>query len=177
MCGRSFALMAFMMARAGSGVAGPDQERVAPPIRRALLVGVGGRTYALDLGHVIEIMRPLPVREVAGAPAMVAGLSLIRGVPVPVVDLAALFRGGDGPATRFVVVRAGKTPVALAVGTVVGIGEFSAAVHQSLPPLLRDAAMGLAGTIAALDSELLLVLDASRVVPPEFLESLAGQER
>src|ERR1039458_10836110 len=99
--------------------------------RWALLTRAGDRCCALNLLHVVEIMRPLPVDEVAHMPAFVRGLSIIRGAPTPVVSLAALLADSGGPPTRFVVVRAGEGQVALAVDAVVRVFELD-------PATLRD---------------------------------------
>ena len=143
---------------------------------RALLVRVATHACALRLSNVVEIMRPLPVEALAGAPEMVYGLSVIRGVPVPVVALAALFNVGDRPAKRLVVVRTGDKQVALAVDAVLGVGEFSVAALSAMPPLLRDAAAGVVETIGALDSELLFVLNTASIVPSELLTSMETRE-
>jgi len=143
----------------------------------ALLVRVATHTCALNLSHVIEVMRPLPIETLAGAPEMVSGLAVIRGAPLPVVALAALFNADQGASGRFVVVRARWRRVALAVDAVLGIRKFAPADFKEMPTLLRDAARGAVETIGALDSELLFVLNTASVVPDEFLESLAGQER
>jgi purine-binding chemotaxis protein CheW len=129
------------------------------------VVRAAGHTCALNLAHVIEIMRPLPVVPVAGAPAMVLGMSVIRGVPVPVVSLPALFGGDTGACTRFVVVRAGARQAALAVEEVAGIRKFDRAALEAMPPLLRDAAQGAVENIGALDSELFFVLNTAGMVP------------
>jgi len=149
----------------------------AAPIRPALLVRVATHTCALNLDHVIEVMRPLPIEALAGAPDLVRGLSVIRGAPVPVVALAALFDADGGTCTRFVVVRTGDKRVALAVEAVLGIREFARADYQVMPPLLRDAARGAVETVGALDAELLFVLNTASIIPEELLNSLAGQER
>ena len=141
-----------------------------------LVVRAATFTCALNLGHVMEVMRPLPVERVAGAPEMVLGLSMIRGVPVPVVALAALFKGGSSASTRFVVVRTGGKQVALAVEMVLGIRELTANDYQALPPLLRNAAAGAVDTIGALDSELFFVLKTASIIPREVLELLVCQE-
>jgi hypothetical protein len=49
---------------------------------------------------------------------MVRGLAVIRGVPLPVVALAALFHADPGACGCFVVVRTGERRVALAVDAV-----------------------------------------------------------
>jgi purine-binding chemotaxis protein CheW len=143
----------------------------------ALLVRVTTHTCALRLSNVIEVMRPLPVEALADAPEMVRGITVIRGRPVPVVALAALFDGGDSPAKRLVVVRAGDKQVALAVDAVLGVGEFAASTLSAMPPLLRDAAAGVVQTIGALDSDLFFVLNTASIIPNDLLESLTCQER
>ena len=50
---------------------------------------------ALPLVHVLEVMRPLPLEKVEPAPAFLLGLAVIRGEPLPVVDVAALLPGDD----------------------------------------------------------------------------------
>jgi purine-binding chemotaxis protein CheW len=117
-------------------------------------------------------MRPLPVTPLAGAPAFVQGLSVIRGTPVPVVDLGALLSGSD-PAkpTRFVTLRLDGRCVALAVEGVLGIRELPGTL-SSLPPLLADASAEAVSALGILDAELVLVLEAARLVPDSV-----GKER
>lgn len=140
--------------------------------RSSLLVRVGERTCALDLPHVLEIMRRLPVDEVAHAPGFVLGLSLIRGEPTPVVSLASLFAGPGGSPTRFVLVRAGERRVALAVDEVIGAFELDAATLQALPPLAQNAATGSLEAVGALDEHLLFVLNSASIVPDEVWQKL-----
>ena|SRR5579863_62795 len=143
----------------------------------ALLVRITTHTCALKLSDVIEVMRPLPVEALAGAPEMVRGISVIRGRPVPVVALAALFSGAAGSPTRWVLLRTGDKRVALAVDAVLGVDEFASSGLTTMPPLLRDAAAGVVEAIGALDSELLFVLNTVGIIPHDLLESLACRER
>ncbi len=62
----------------------------ASEISPVLVVMVGARACAFPLHHVAETMRPLPIEPVAGTPSFVRGVSVIRGMPTPVVDLKAL---------------------------------------------------------------------------------------
>src|ERR1017187_1902761 len=135
--------------------------------RSALLIRAGDRCCALNLLHVVEIMRPLPVDEVAHMPAFVRGLSIIRGAPTPVVSLAALLADSGGSPTRFVVVRAGERQVALAVDAVGGVFAMAPAPPAAFPPLLRHAAAGALQAVAALDGQLLLLLNSGNIVPDE----------
>ena len=140
--------------------------------RSALLIRAGDRCCALNLLHVVEIMRPLPVDAVAHMPAFVRGLSIIRGAPTPVVSLASLVADSGEPPTRFVVVRAGERQVALAVDAVLGVFPLDPATLRALPPLLRQADSDALQAVAALDGQLLLLLNSGNIVPDEVWQKL-----
>lgn len=144
----------------------------------SLLCRLRSQLCALPLECVAEIMRPMPVTALAGTPDFVRGMSLIRGAAVPVVD-AGLLLGADEPPepTRFVTLNIEKRQVALAVEQVVGIRGLAAVSLQDLPPLLHEANADLVVAIGMLDRELLLVLQAARVVPDSVWDSLQGEGR
>lgn len=65
-------------------------------VRRAGAVGprveylsfaLAGETYAIPIGDVAEILRPLPITEVPRAPPTVLGVIGVRGKLVTVIDL------------------------------------------------------------------------------------------
>ena len=118
-------------------------------------------------------MRPLPVEPLAEMPIFVLGLAVIRGNPVAVVDTGALLGvTGEAQATRFVLLRLGERRVALAAEEVLGIREISPSVLHDLPPLLRDASAAIVSAIGTLDTELLLVLHAVRILPEAVWDTL-----
>lgn len=143
-------------------------------VSRTLVVRSAGHTCALELAHVIEVMRPLPISTVADAPEMVLGLSIIRGTPVPVVDFGGLFEAGGGTMKRLVLVRAGERRVAFAVEEVLGIYELADPALKAMPPLLQAVAASAIRTIGTLDSELLYVLNTAGIVDEELLAALTG---
>jgi purine-binding chemotaxis protein CheW len=118
-------------------------------------------------------MRPLRVEPITGVPPFVRGLSIIRGSPVPVVDLGSLLAGHPGDtSTRFVTLRVGDRRVALAVDAVLGVCDLDASLVRELPPLLRDAGTDAIGAIGSLDAELLVVLRAAHVLPADVWQRL-----
>lgn len=143
-----------------------------------LVVLAGGKRLALALQDVIEVMRPLPVSKLAGAPAFVLGAAVVRGAPVPVIDVGVLL-GEPGPrtCTRFVSLRLGARSAALAVEGIAGVRTLADSELAEVPPLLRDSIAGAAGAVGALDEELLLVLRAGRLVPEEVWQALGTVER
>jgi purine-binding chemotaxis protein CheW len=130
-----------------------------------LIALVGGRRLALPLPDVVEVMRPLPVSKLAGAPASVLGTAVVRGVPVPVVDAGELL-GETGPrtCTRFVSLRLGARGAALAVDALAGVQPLDESELSRIAPPLRETVAGDAEASASHREEVLLVLRAGRLV-------------
>ena len=127
---------------------------------------------ALPLEHVSETMRPLPVEPIAGVISPVSGVAIIRGGPVPVVDVARLIAGRRSQPSRFVTVDVAARRVALAVDTVVGVRTIHTEALNELPPLLQDAPADVIAGIGTLDAELLVVLRCARLVPEPIWDAL-----
>lgn len=148
----------------------------APNGSQVLIVEVQAGICALPLMHVVEMMRPLSVEPITCALSFVRGISIIRGVPTPVVDLGALLGGSDGSPGRFVTLRLGDRQVALAVGSVLGVREFDALTIQKLPPLLGGASKDVIEAIGTLDEQMLIVLHAGWQLPDAVWQPVAGSE-
>jgi purine-binding chemotaxis protein CheW len=134
----------------------------------ALVFATGARLAALPVAHVRETMRPLPTEPLAGALPFIDGVSVIRGEAVPVLNVAAfLSPGSRDVATRFITVRVGERCVALSVAAVLGIRPAEALDIGALQPLLTDAVGAAVEAIGKLDGQLLFVLRAASLVPPE----------
>lgn len=140
---------------------------------RFLLCRIGSRIGALTLKDVREVMRPLPIEPLAGAPPFVLGLAVLRGSPTPVIDAGRLLGpiGLPSPA-RFVSLRLGERTAALAVDAVLDVRFLAAGAIADIPPLLREAGSDVASAIGALDTQLLLVLEAARLVPESLWDAI-----
>jgi len=151
---------------------------------RFLLCRIGSRIGALALRDVRETLRPLPVEPLAGAPPFVLGVTILRGAPTPVVDAGRLLDPSvpvDAPfsppaAARFVSVKLGERTAALAVDAVLDVRSLSTDTLRDIPPLLREAGADRLSQVGALDAELLLVLEAARLVPDSVWSALDSPE-
>jgi purine-binding chemotaxis protein CheW len=140
---------------------------------RFLLCRIGLRIGAVALQNVRETMRPLPVEPLAGAPPFVLGVAIVRGAPTPVVDANRLLGASSTSSTpilspspaRFVSLKLDRRTVALAVDAVLDIRSLPAGMLAGIPPLLQGADTALLSLIGALDTKLLIVLEAARLVP------------
>ncbi|HSS01963.1 MAG TPA: chemotaxis protein CheW [Kofleriaceae bacterium] len=151
-------------------------QRIVRQMAGAMLVTrIGGLACALPVAHVVETMRPLPVEPLATpgdrALALVDGLAMIRGAPVPVVDARKLLGVSGAAATRFVVVRAAQRRIALVVDAVLEVRRIDVDALPGLPPLLSGA-RDVVSALGALDAELLVVLDSARVLPEDGWRAL-----
>jgi purine-binding chemotaxis protein CheW len=73
---------------------------------------------------------------------------------------------------RFVSLRLGERSAALAVDAVLDVRSLAAGDLKEIPPLLREAGADLVSAIGALDTELLLVLEAARLVPESIWSAI-----
>jgi purine-binding chemotaxis protein CheW len=145
--------------------------------RKALIVGLKSCVCAVPLTHVIETMRPLPIEPISGVPSFVRGISIIRGIPTPVVDLGAILGASSELAERFVTLRVGDKQVALSVDAVLGVRDLDAITTiQELPPLLQRASKDVVETIGTLDEQVLMVLRAGWELPEEVWRALTVEE-
>lgn len=138
-----------------------------------LLCRIGSLLCALPLAHVVEIMRVRPIDPVSGAPPFVCGLSIIRGTPIPVIDVARLLGVQTALSQRLVTVKAGARVVALAVEGVLGVRSIVATGYtEPLPPLLQEAMSDMVSAISRLDADLLVFLNTARIVSEVLFEHL-----
>jgi purine-binding chemotaxis protein CheW len=128
---------------------------------------------ALPLSEVVETMRPLRTRPLAGTPAFVRGVSVLRGMPTPVIDVARLLTGTQAEIQRYVAVRTERGPVALATGAVLGVRATEAGPAQGHPALLGGATPLIAG-VGTLGAEPLLLLQSMRAVDDDVWEKAAA---
>lgn len=135
-----------------------------------LVFSSGMRIGALPLQFVRETMRPLPITAVESPSPFVAGLAVVRGETVPVVNVERVLSAQSSAGSfrepgRFITVRVADRSVALAVETVLGVWPSSAIDMASLPPLFEGSEAVAA--IGRLDGRLVTVLRAAALIPPE----------
>jgi purine-binding chemotaxis protein CheW len=140
----------------------------------ALVFRAGTLLCALRLEEVIETMRPLETQPLAGTPPFVLGISVLRGVPTPVIDVARLLRGDQGTPERYVAVRTERGAVALATGEILGIRSVDTTTTGAHPALLGGRSSRLVAGVGTVGAEPLLLLQSMRAVPDDVWEAAAS---
>jgi purine-binding chemotaxis protein CheW len=150
---------------------------------RFLLCRIGSRIGALALKDVRETMRPLPIEPLTGMPPFMLGLAIVRGFPAPIIDAVRLLKPVASlptpmvpPSARFVSLKLGERTAVLAVDAVLDIRPLEAGILADIPPLLREAGAEQMAVIGALDTQLLFVLEAARLVPESIWSAIKAPE-
>jgi purine-binding chemotaxis protein CheW len=110
----------------------------SPTINTWVGLDVGGVAYALNIGCVREIIRPLPMQSLPHAAKVVIGVVDHRGDVVPVIDLRVRFGTQDRmdlQHTRWVITTRGERLVGLVVDRVTEVFRLNAADAREVPDL------------------------------------------
>jgi purine-binding chemotaxis protein CheW len=106
----------------------------------------------------------------------VLGLAIVRGSPTPVIDAGRLLGASASTPARFISLKMEERAAVLAVDAVLDIRVLPKGILVDTPPLLREADQHLVSVIGALDAELLVVLEAARLLPDSVWSSIKLQK-
>ncbi|CAG0930887.1 hypothetical protein PLCT1_01554 [Planctomycetaceae bacterium] len=138
--------------------------------RPIIVFRVGARLCALPVESVLETHRPLSCEPLPDTPAWVLGVSQLRGMLTPVVDLGLLLSSLklDEP-RRAIATRTSKGRcVDLLVSDVIGLRARNDFVAGTIPPLLSECSSRLIEELGRLDDALLSVLKTGSLVPEDI---------
>jgi purine-binding chemotaxis protein CheW len=141
---------------------------------------VAGRTIAIDVVNVREVVRWQPVTPLPKSPALIDGVIDLRGALVPVVDLGrALNDCKVEPATgtRIVVTETNGLVVGLTVDSAVEVLQVDAARMEAPPTLATQAGYDAARAVVRRpDSEPIVVLSLEYLLESVYHSVLATPE-
>lgn len=115
---------------------------------------VGGRSYAIEVAHVREVLAQGEISRLPWAPSAIAGVMNVRGEIVPVADASVVLRVGEsGTGGPVLVLCGGDRALGLRVDVVDDVTTIAA-----------DTLVAPEGGAARLAGDIVLGLTASRVV-------------
>jgi len=101
-----------------------------------LTFALAGEQYAVNIEHIVEIVRPRGATRVPNAGANVVGIISLRGLIVTVVDVRAKLHhppGGGGNDARIIVVEHGGETLGFQVDRVLRVVKLDAAAVEAHP--------------------------------------------
>ncbi|HTP53063.1 MAG TPA: chemotaxis protein CheW [Anaeromyxobacteraceae bacterium] len=128
-----------------------------------------GRTFAVPVAEVREVVKDLETTPVPLAPPAVLGLAHLRGQIATAVDLRhrlGLTARRQGDQSVNVVVQGAEGLVCLSVDEVGDVIDVPQGVVERPPDTLRPAVREVVRGICKLEDELVLLLDTERAVDP-----------
>ncbi len=141
---------------------------------------VAGRTIAIDVANVREVVRWQPVTPLPKSPALIDGVIDLRGALVPVVDLGrALNECKVEPSTdtRIVVTETDGLVVGLTVDSAIEVLQVGVASLEDPPALAIHAGYGAARAVVRRpDSEPIVVLSLEYLLESVYRSVLTTHE-
>lgn len=111
---------------------------------------VGGTVYALDVGHLREVVRPQTPTPLPRSPRLIEGVIDLRGRVVPVVDLGRALGGepvAPGPQARIAIAEIDGLVLGLRVDEALEVIRVELARFEDPPALATHAGCDAARAI------------------------------
>ena len=133
--------------------------------------------YGLDISAVEGIIKMQSITKMPQAPHFVEGITNLRGVVVPVIDLRRRFglpAAEWSKDTRIVVVFMNGMKVGMIVDGVSQVLRIQDDQIEPPPPMVTNNNSALNKGIAKLENRLVILLDLSKVLSMDENQELAG---
>ena len=141
---------------------------------------VGGRTVAIDVVNVREVVRWQPVTPLPRSPALIEGVIDLRGALVPVVDLGLALNDckvEPTSSTRIVVAETDGLVIGLTVDAAIEVLQVGAASLEDPPALATHAGYDAARAVVRRpDSEPIVVLSLEFLLESVYRSALTTHE-
>jgi len=128
---------------------------------------LSGELYGVSIDDVAEISRPLPLVPLPHVPPHILGLTNLRGIVLPVIDLRRRFClpiRPDNPDNRLVLLKTAEYQVALWVDAIHGLLRLSQADFQPAPPNVARIDPEYYNQVAQVDERLLIELNCQKLL-------------
>ena len=148
-----------------------EHEAARETHRQVLTFALGAETYGVDILRLKEIRGWSPVTRLPHSPPAVLGVLNLRGVVVPIIDLRVRFGMPAAEFTKVTVI------IVLSLSTATGDQEFGIVVDRVMDvvdvaadQIKPSPATGCAATagaiegIATVDDQMLILLEAERLI-------------
>jgi len=131
--------------------------------------------YGVDIASVESIIKMQVITKMPHTPDFVEGITNLRGMIVPVIDLRQRFGFPiieSTRDTRIVVVFMGNSKVGLIVDAVSQVLRIPEDAIEPPPPMVAMANSAFIKGIAKLERQIVILLDLGKVLTTEEKESL-----
>lgn len=135
--------------------------------QQLVIFDLGGEHYGLDISTVEGIIKMQSITKMPQAPSYVEGVTNLRGMVVPVIDLRKRFGLAPQVETkdaRIVVVYMGKAKVGMVVDGVSEVLRVSEESIEATPPMVTSVDTAFIRGIAKLENHLVTLLNLDQIL-------------
>jgi purine-binding chemotaxis protein CheW len=143
--------------------------------RQLVVFELADENYGLDITTVESIIKMQPITKMPHAPKFVEGITNLRGMVVPVMDLRRRFgleSKEEDRETRIVVSNMGGMQVGIIVDAVSQVLRIQDEAIEPPPPMSTTINSAFIMGIAKLENQLVILLDLEKVLSVEEQEKL-----
>ena len=136
---------------------------------------LANQNYIFRIESIQEIVMPSRVAKIPEVPAYVDGVSNLRGMIIPIVNLRSLFnlkRRPHDEETRTIVVNVGSRTIGCTVDSVLRVMRVPADTIQPAPDSENGSGRRFIEGFTRVEDDLFILLDASQLLEPANLEQV-----
>lgn len=154
---------------ADSGSAGTASAKGA--VRQMIGFQMGSDKFAIDIGKIHEIIKPLPITMVPDIPPGYAGMVHLRDQVVVIADLHTRFgipAPEVGKESRIIVLEGGERRVGVLVDSVSKVVRLSDSMIEPPPAFSNGISIEYINGVGKLNGDLMTILDIERLFPEAY---------
>lgn len=140
-----------------------------------LVFVLGDENYAIDLLSVQEIRSYEKVTRIANSPSFIKGVTNLRGVIVPIIDLRIKFNLENvkyAAETVVIVVNIGSKVMGFVVDSVSDVTSISKELLQPPPEFTLSSSSDYISSIATVNEQMLIVMDIGKLMTNDEILSI-----
>jgi purine-binding chemotaxis protein CheW len=133
---------------------------------------VSDETYGIDIMDIKEIITTRTVTEVPRAPSFISGIISLRGIIIPIIDMAArlgLRREAATGRERVIVVRQGETFSGLLVDEVIQVVPIARNCFEPAPAVLAGSDRDFVSGVGRADGRMIILLNPEKITDANLL--------
>ena len=149
-----------------------DELVLSEQDRQWLTFFLQGEEYAMDIETVNEIIKPREITDIPRVPDFILGIVSLRGIVVPVYDLARRLNLGEvevGPQSRIIVCHHGDGLIGLLVDSIAQVVRLNERKIEAPPAMLSGLDREFIAGIGRFQGRMLILLQLHNVLNPELV--------
>jgi len=152
-------------------IAKKEQEK-KDSYRQWLTFSLGAEEYAIDIESVNEIIKPRDVTDIPRVPGFVLGIISLRGIIVPIYDLARRLEFGEinvDSQSRIIVCQVEDKMVGLLVDGITQVVRIKENKIEPPPAVLTGLDREFVSGVGRFQGRMLILLQLKNVLNPEII--------